>query len=149
MKTVYAILILVPCRLLGQDSSLQNSVYLEAGGNAYVYSFNYDRSISISSKVKLATRIGFGTFLKDEPYIIPLEVTALIGKQKDFFEFGTGYTFADDGFLTFRVGYRMEKNRNLFRAGLLYFPHFPSYDTIEGVPWAGLSYGYRFNFKKH
>jgi hypothetical protein len=146
MKTIYAILTIVPVRTFAQEADYKNSIYLEAGGNAYMYSINYDRSLSISTKFILVTRIGFGTFLKDEPYIIPLEVTALIGKQNNFFEFGTGYTFADDGFLNFRAGYRFEKNRSLFRAAFLYFPFFPKDDTITGMPWAGLSYGYRFTF---
>ncbi|MEQ1587157.1 MAG: hypothetical protein ABL895_14815 [Cyclobacteriaceae bacterium] len=148
MKIIYTILILVPIRILAQEAGYKNSIYLEAGGNAYAYSINCDRNFDVSTKFKLVTRIGFGTYLKDEPYIIPLEVTALIGKQKNFFEFGTGYTFADDGFLTFRAGYRFERNRSLFRVGLLYFPFFTTDDTITGMPWAGLSYGYRFTFKK-
>lgn len=149
MKIIYAILILTPVRIFAQEADYKNSIYLEAGGNAYLYSINYEISFDVSTKLKLAARIGFGTLLKNEPYIIPLEVTALMGKQNHFFEFGTGYTFTDGGFLTFRVGYRFERKRSLLRAGLLYFPFFPTDDTITDIPWAGLSYGYRFTFKKH
>lgn len=148
MKIIYTILIVLPTQIFAQEAGYKNSIYLEAGGNAGVYSINYDRSFSISPSFRIATRIGFGTLFKNEPYIVPLEITALKGKKKNFFEFGTGYTLTEDGFLAIRVGYRREQGRSLFRIGLLYFPMFPTDDTLAGMPWAGLSYGYRFDFIK-
>jgi len=113
-----------------------------------VYSLNYDRSFEVSTKLKFATRIGFATLFTYEPYVLPFELSALLGKEKNFFEFGVGYTFTNgNNFLSYRAGYRREENKSLFRAGFIYFPDL-TWNDKEGYPWLGLSYGYRFNFKK-
>jgi hypothetical protein len=146
VKFLLSIWILVPISLLGQESDYKNSIYLEVGGTAHIYSLNYDRSIILSQKFKLIPRVGFATLFKNEPYIIPFELTGSLGKYKNYFEFGVGYTLTNNNnFLSYRVGYRREQNKNLFRAGLIYFPGL-TWDEKQGYPWLGLSYGYRFNF---
>jgi hypothetical protein len=80
----------------------QNSVFVEALGNAVGYSVNYDRIIPLSEKIKLAPRVGFEYIprkLEEYPrygkWSFPLELNMLYGKNsksKNFFESGLGLT---------------------------------------------------------
>lgn len=147
MKLILSILMLVSTQLIAQKSDFKNSIYLEAGGTGYVYSINYDHSFTLSQNFKLVPRAGFATWFKNEPYILPFELTGVLGKTKNYFEFGLGYTITNDNnFLSYRLGYRREVGRNLFRAAIFYFPEFTWHDG-QGYPWLGLTYGYRFNSK--
>ena len=42
-----------------QETLKPNNIYLEAGGNAVLYSINYERIISLNDNLKLAPRVGF------------------------------------------------------------------------------------------
>lgn len=131
------------------QSLKKNSIYLEAGGNAIVYSVNYDRIIPLSTKLKLAPRIGFEYFPHStrsayNDFVIPLEANILFGKteiSKNFAEAGVGLTlvgmkdyYLDNGELAtkntknkfaritlMRLGFRHQKPIGglMYRAGLL------------------------------
>lgn len=133
-------------RVFGQHEK-KNFVYVELGGTAVLYSINYDRTVARGESFKLNARIGFATLLKEEPYIIPLEITGNVGRNNRFFEFGPGYSLTqgrDNGLGSLRLGYRIEKEKSIFRAGFILFPSIGSSDIIGTLPWLGFSYGLRF-----
>ncbi|WP_316782765.1 hypothetical protein [Pedobacter frigiditerrae] len=78
----------------------KNSIYVELGGNTVLYSVNYDRIIPLSTRFKLAPRVGFEYIprsLKNFPtygnWSFPLELNVLYGKNKEsksFLEAGFG-----------------------------------------------------------
>lgn len=78
----------------------KNSAFVELGGNGVAYSVNYDRIIPISTKLKLAPRVGFEYIPRNKEnfqiygnWSFPLEVNILYGKKEDsknFLETGFG-----------------------------------------------------------
>lgn len=88
-----------PFNILAQNNK-HNNVYAELLGNSVGYSVNYDRIIPLSSKIKLAPRVGFEYIprkLEEYPrygkWSFPLELNMLYGKNKEsknFFEGGLG-----------------------------------------------------------
>ncbi len=116
----------------------RNSVYLEIGGNAVLYSVNYDHIFNISKKLKIAPRVGF-MYLPISDIVrtdfgdirIPIEVNLLWSNKensKHFLEGGLGISFiqiktsktsAQSGITTtgsefgkvttLRLGYRYQK----------------------------------------
>ena len=128
------------------DEQEKNGVYVEAGGNAFVYSINYERRFFLHQTPRITMRVGFATFLADEPFIIPIECTYLFGKKRHF-EAGFGRTFLqEDGFNIIRLGYRHESRnkKRIFRAAFTPLLGVISDDIISNYPWLGLSYGLRF-----
>ena len=140
--------------ILMEPELRKNSIYIEGFGNAFLYSVNYDRLISIGDHQNMIVRLGaspgtgWGVLIVEGDY--------LIGGPKHFFDPGVGLTVFDffsskyypQGFLIIRGGYRyMGKNGLLFRVGLIYngtgkrmqwaFP--------LGHIWVGASVGYSFN----
>jgi hypothetical protein len=70
----------------------KNLVYFEAGGTAHLYSVNYARLFH-ANRIHGAARIGFEYFQGDEHgFAIPFEASGLVGREKNFFEFGVGVT---------------------------------------------------------
>src|SRR5688572_18200281 len=130
-------------RTFSQSFEARNAVYLEMGGNAFVYSLNYERIFFPKHLIKLGARAGIGLLPKNNlttSYpIVPLEVIALTGRRKHHFETGIGLTpfvgyITYDGAVgsdykreklqaatTFRFGYRYQKPEGGFmlRAGYM------------------------------
>ena len=138
-------LTLIPLTLIFSSAFAQttlikkNSVYLELGGNAVLYSVNYDRLVKLTNQIKLAPRVGLmyfpmSVFNENKNYTnlrIPLELNALWAKtpkSKSFAEIGIGlsligmyggyklhYTGEVNRFTkfarvsTFRLGFRHQK----------------------------------------
>lgn len=143
---VFLLLLISSCAVAQPEK--KNFAYLELGGTAVLYSINYDRTVAKGDGFKLNARMGFATLLREEPYIIPLEITGSLGKNNRFFEFGPGYSLTkgrDDGLGSVRLGYRVEMEKSIFRAAFILFPSIASSgDTVETLPWVGFSYGLRF-----
>ncbi len=149
VKYLLISLLIVNTICKAQGERALNSIYSEVGGNALFYSFNYDRSFTLTKNIKLASRAGL-SFLPDIDrsgrlgnFIIPFELNLLYGKNelsKNFAELGLGITFFEaakgyyrdtnnidhtvTGFLNvrlLRVGFRHQKPSGglMYRAGLM------------------------------
>ena len=116
----------------------KTTIYFELLGNAYFYSFNYDRLIYIKNKFKISTRAGISYFpnllissptsknskIYSHNILVPVELN-LIKKKKNNIEFGIGETmrllidknepkqFVDDfAFIPVaRLGYRYQQTK--------------------------------------
>lgn len=129
-----------------------HSVYLELGGNSFIYSINYDYTLQLSDLTKLA--IGTGFEYVDEikinevsygsSFCITPAANFLFGRSSHHFETGiAAYYPLSAGTIipTIRLGYRYQPRNGgfLFRIGATPI-------VVPGVilPWAGLSVGYTF-----
>ncbi len=101
MRKLFITPLLVLCVISTFAQEKRNSVYIEGGGNTVYYSVNYDRLFDLSSKLKLAPRIGFMYLPMDKiyevndngDYRIPIEVNLLWSNSetpKNFVEGGLG-----------------------------------------------------------
>jgi hypothetical protein len=150
----------------------KNAVYLEIGGNGMFYSFNYDRVFYQKGAFKSAARAGVSLFPVNIigknylAYILPLEVTAMLGRSKHHLEIGTGVSpylapATNRGFdpeferyrvaaiMPFRLGYRYQKKEGgfFFRAAYTPFIEFSSHFNIGThfyLLYGGLSMGKSF-----
>ena len=152
----------------GQPITDRNALYGELGGNGTYYSFNDDRSLYQKNAFALGGRIGFSLYPQDHftqffP-VLPLELNALLGKNKHHLEVGLGITphqeyrfkvdqtegnIAQAGrevnwFNTLRLGYRYQKPEGglLVRTGLT--PILFDDNTFEPSAFAGISLGKSF-----
>lgn len=136
-----------------------NTFFVELGGNAAVYSLNYERFFT----PKLGVRVG-GMYLQADDDVgdrvgiglFPIMATYLLGEGNSHFETGAGIGLATAGvsdtdvgedwgdsgvYGTATFGYRYQKPEGgvIFRAGFT-----PVYASGTLVPWAGVSVGYAF-----
>jgi hypothetical protein len=104
-----------------------NSVYFELTGNGYNYSWNYERIVMRTEKMKIAQRVGFSRSPSDDydfnskKYYtkhVPLETNFLFGTKRSLFESGVGYT------------YRIEYVKNSVN---VYNEINNTFDTIESI----------------
>jgi hypothetical protein len=155
------------------DTSLilkKNTVFFEIGGNAIIYSINYDRLFNVSRKFKMSARIGIHYTNKFplqyyRTVCIPLEISGLYSffRDKHFVEIGTGLSYLnsydritnhseDIIILALRLGYRFQKPEGglFIKVGFV-----PLYDwlvlnpdpTVKHNTWlfsGGLGLGYTF-----
>lgn len=114
------------------NTSSRNTFFIEAGGNTYLYSLNYDRLLTLKSNFKISGRVGimyFNSFSKNKINLtgVPIEFSFLRGKGNNFFEVGLGVAgvyFSRNNYhqgqlmdtdktlsviSTFRIGYRHQK----------------------------------------
>ncbi len=152
----------------------KHSVYLEVGGNAFRYAFNYGRIIHQKGKLKLNASAGFSmlhhrlnsktTWLP----LVPVEISAFYGKSNHHLELGMGVTsyltrilaFDSETFETIdkvvfdaaiplRIGYRFQKPEGgfFFRVGYTPVINFPTGGRGGwgfDPYWAGISFGKSF-----
>lgn len=134
-----------------QDDGLRrNCTYLELGGNAFIYSFNYERLIGSNANV----RIGFSGFPGGNHivYLLPVTFSKMIGKNQNMFEFGAGLTVdyesglrienKFDYFWTFIIGYRYRSTRGHISYRLAITPQ-----VIDGTffpVWPSIAIGFIF-----
>jgi hypothetical protein len=164
-----------------QDSSIveksrapKNLVYLELGGNAILYSVNYEKIISSRTNWMFTIRAGVGVFNDSYNhkiavnYFVPVMVNALLGKRKSKLEVGLGMSplinldfegrknpVGDVPFIKFyqttTIGYRYQPDKKglLFKIAYtpyIYIDKFP-YEIVESSiyrSWGGVSIGYAF-----
>lgn len=86
------------------DSRPLNSVYLNFFGDASFISLNYERQFLVSKTFIISSKVGLGyneefqflcfpLCLSNEKYLtVPHHITANLGKERHFFEFGFGGT---------------------------------------------------------
>ncbi len=139
----------------------KNAVFLELGGNAFLYSLNYERLNKISENLKLSYGAGLELLVGESQDISPNKrnrdkypifavtpaVNLLFGRNKSHLEIGTstGLLYIVPVIQTFRLGYRYQGEKVLFRIGftpIFSFPHDGNFHFL--TPWGGVSLGYRF-----
>lgn len=133
----------------------KNTVFLELGGNAALYSINYDRLLLKD----VSARAGIATYTLDNDLGISVRITAipvtanyLLGNGDNKVEVGLGLlllsgkldlgTISDSGVLgTAVLGYRRQKEEGgiMFKAGMT-----PIFGGGEFLFWVGASIGYTF-----
>ncbi len=138
----------------------RNAVFLELGGNAFLYSLNYERLNKISENIKLSYGTGLEFIRMELPHhtgisrskksnllIITPAINFLFGKNKYYFEIGTStallYHLPVNQ--TFRLGYRYQGDKVIFRIGFTPIFEFPSDGKFDyEYFWAGVSFGHTF-----
>ena len=137
-----------------------NTFFVELGGNAFLYSLNYERFFT----PRIGVRVG-GMYLRGEADddafsaalgLFPVTATYLLGQGNGHFETGAGIGFATAGvsdseigddwegstvYGTATFGYRHQKPEGgvIFRAGFT-----PILVSGNLIPMAGISVGYAF-----
>ncbi len=158
-STVFSALLISSFCLLGaQDAHAQiyakkNTIYLELGGNAALYSFNYDRLLANN----ISARAGIGIFSIEDDLGISVDITAvpvtvnyIVGKDRNNFELGLGIlyvsgnldigTVSSKGVLgTAVLGYRHQKPEGgiFYNAGIT-----PIFGQGAFLFWVGAGIGY-------
>ena len=139
--------------------SKKNHFYFELGGNAIIYSFNYERMINDNFSIRGGIGITPGLlFIKETILAIPLTASFLAGDGPHKFETGFGTTFLGlqdpaiiglpesdkSGFvLTGILGYRYFKPKGGFTFRICFTPFYNSNEN-EFAPSGGISFGYGF-----
>ena len=139
----------------GQTAFKKNDIYLEAGGNGFFASVNYERQLT--RQPGLGVRLGVGFYTENAFYLtIPVGINYLfkLNSEKSFIDAGLGVTWAridanlfpesknSDNFVKFipSLGYRRHTTQNLmWRISVT-----PAINESGFVPWLGLSIGKRF-----
>lgn len=78
----------------GEQSPATRSVYSEAGGAGYVYSLNYNFRFNKNQINSWGMRAGIGGYAHSNASLlaVPLQLTRLIGKNRNYLELGIGLT---------------------------------------------------------
>ncbi|MBS1634752.1 MAG: hypothetical protein JST26_02440 [Bacteroidetes bacterium] len=145
----------------------RNAAFIELGGNAGLYSLNFDRILFYRDRFKSSIRAGFAPLPHghyfEQAYV--LESCFILFKNPHHLELGVGatvqrrynekpdnsgdYAWENIWYSVWRCGYRYQPRDEgfFFRAGLT--PVFMSHDALGSHPdyfqmWAGLSVGASF-----
>jgi len=127
-----------------------NSIYLELGGNSFLYSLNYDKLFRTSDATKIALGAGleYLTYMNADgndygaSLCLTPAVNLLFGKASHNLETGVSLFLISGTVLpAARIGYRYQPVNGgfLFRIGFT-----PIITTSIFIPWGGISLGYTF-----
>ncbi|MFI5221161.1 MAG: hypothetical protein ACHQK8_02460 [Bacteroidia bacterium] len=137
-----------------------NNWFVEMGGSAFFYSFNYEKLLFRSENTQWVGRVGLGynpvsavllNKIPLDPHTImaPFTTSFLFGKRKEKFELGLGFTMLAKSFTEREIvpvgiiGFRVvETNKVFFRVN-----YAPLIRDGKYVDWWGVSLGRNFNFK--
>jgi hypothetical protein len=140
------------CHSQGQSKSdsigiRRSSVFLEIGGNATVYSINYDYLVIAKKHFKTALTIGLSGY-KGSPYPdieLSPQLNLLFG-GKVCAEIGVGYTKSltfQNGYAVLRLGFRNQRPDGGIFWRFAFTPLLqPFGEALPFWPWLGLSIGY-------
>ena len=138
------------------SEQVENVFYVEALGNAGGYSLNYEQSLgsSLWARAGLSYVSGAG----DRLLTVPIGLSKLFGKERDFFELGLVLSpaYAEDDFIfnsenegkefgiliSPTIGYRYQSIEDVFFK-IAFTPLFTTFETTF-FPWGGISVGYSF-----
>ncbi len=160
-QTIFLMVLVLTCLVrvdaLAQEEAgtKKNTVYAELGGNAALYSINYDRLLLKDVSV----RAGIGVFTLEDDLGLAVSITAipvtgsyLLGNGPNKAEVGLGIlivsgkldlgTISDSGVLgTGILGYRHQKEAGgiMFKAAIT-----PIFGHGEFLFWVGAGVGYTF-----
>lgn len=155
------IIVTLPTHLIAQEdfdelSDYKNSVQIELGGGAYIYSLNYERLLIDGQKLSLAGQLGTSFYGSSNNYfaVFRFDFTGVIGRRLLRPEFGLGLInfneFRNDqnywsSLFALRIGirYQLPIERLILRAS--FTPLFGTFDDVTGImPWGGLTIGFLF-----
>jgi hypothetical protein len=140
----------------------RNSVQLELGGHGLIYSLNYERILMNAPRFKTAVQAGFAYYPPKADIIdiwIPVLVNGILSFNEHHIEIGIGHVFTVEstrnlenpptswelhGFLTGRLGYRLQKQGSHFIMRAAFTPLINLENETEFHPTGGLSFGYAF-----
>ena len=143
--------------LQAQSTFKKNDIYLEAGGNGFFGSINYERQLTKSPGLGL--RVGLGFYTENAFYLtIPVGINYLfkLPGNKSFIDAGLGGTWTKvDGRFFGDVSSALEENIFSFVPGIGYRRHTgkdlmwrvsftPVINQYTFLPWIGASIGKRF-----
>jgi hypothetical protein len=154
-----AVLALVAAPAAAQDTlpPIRNAIYVEAGGNAGLFSVNYERMLTgqVAARVGLAALGGGGGDNETSIFIVPVMVSYLAGRGVGKAEIGVGGGYSsgqldfgelgdvglDGGYATATLGYRLQRPDGgfVFRIGFT-----PLLINGDVWPWIGASFGHAF-----
>lgn len=153
------LLLASPCH--GQKTTWpKNAVFIEVGGNGFIYSLNYSRVFDNFINVRIGVsageiRLGGQSFFEVKAHAIALPLTAsiLYGQGNNRLEFGLGAVRIRS--LIDITGARVVNNARFIASGLVGFVHQPKERGVlfrasftpmlidnRLVPWFGVSVGY-------
>lgn len=169
MRTIFTILLIGHVLVsYSQDYSAdvsfkyKNSIQLEGGGGAYIYSVNYERIIFNGTQFNTAIQAGFSLFGQKNNFttVYRADITEIIGSRNFRFELGFGVSnFYEQSInvhdpnkvghwntlLVYRIGVRYQKPEGRFILRVAFTPLGGTFDDIVAVyPWGGVSIGYAF-----
>lgn len=140
----------------------RNSVQVELGGHGLVYSLNYERILLNNPGFKTSVQAGFAYYPPESGIIdlwIPVLVNGIVSFNQHHLEFGIGRSFTIEsvsnaenlptthefhGFMTGRLGYRLQKPGSRFVMRAAFTPLLNLEGETEFHPNVGLSFGYAF-----
>jgi hypothetical protein len=143
--------------LHAQSTFKKNDIYLEAGGNGFFGSVNYERQLTKSPG--LGVRVGLGFYTEKAFYFtIPVGINYLfkLPGNKSFIDAGLGGTWTKvDGRFFGDASNALEENIFSFVPGIGYRRHTakdlmwrisftPIINQYAFLPWIGASFGKRF-----
>jgi hypothetical protein len=137
---------------------IKNTIYLEVGGSAIVYSINYERRITDNLWWRLGASYVPEAIALVEIVTFPIGISYLIGKDDKHLELGFAVTptYTNSDFFTDKsnrkehgiiigpiIGYRFQPKRLDVIFKLAFTPLFTTFEA-KFLPFGGLSLGYSF-----
>ena len=129
--------------------------YTEFAGTTFGASLNYEYVFFQHLNVRLAGRagLGFSPFNAAFAGVIPLGVSAIVGKKNHHLEMGLAHSTAldKDGVSLFGIGvagYRFQKPNGGIFFRISYNPYMPSYKIRNLGHWGGISVGWALKGKQ-
>jgi hypothetical protein len=115
-----------------------NEVFIEAGGNAFYVSFNYERIFFNKGMHQLGARIGAS------PNGMPVLIDYFLGRNHNYLEIGAGTLITEKLKGTMRLMYRYKFTKGYY-ASIGFTPMiFRLQPHFNYEPWAAIDIGYRF-----
>jgi hypothetical protein len=154
-RLILSFFILLYCCTAFSQQNKAYGIYLELGGNASFYSFNYDKEFLLREYYRMTWRAGLGVFPNEIPVTTrdyhvatPLTVNFLYGRRDHFAEISAGqmcYLSVESPPALSAVGnvgyrYQPDKGGYFFRIGFTPFLQFVP--ELKYYNWAGISIGY-------
>lgn len=149
------------CGCAQTDSLKSNSVFIELGGFAGHFSFNYTRAIKFENNFGLSAGIGFSPSLIEFELSprLPVRLSLFYQIKKHTFELGAAVTpyvwyntarsfsenLDDVQFAFFgQIGYKYSIIEDMFYVGAAFTPLLRDDSDLEFFPWGALRFGYKF-----
>jgi len=135
----------------------KNSVYVELGGNAGLYSLNYGRIFHQHKRLKISGSAGLSYFRQSSGArsigisdywtpVLPIEISAFWGKSRHHLEVGTGMTFYSSRMLIYNPDYPPTNfQEDILLEAILFFRLGYRYQKPEGGFFFRVGYMPGFN----
>ena len=153
-KLTYIVLCLSSVTSIAQTQSdtiqtyKPNAIYVELGGNGFIYSLNFDHKFAQHASWRIGARVlpMRGGNLSNSFLLLPTMINYLAGSGNSRFELGAGllHGFHSIGYFlsgTATIGYRYQPMKGGFNFRIGFTPLISGYGIL---PWVGISLGYGF-----